>query len=117
VGAGAPVLHVVAEGAAQSKEVAIDLPADAVTLDSAGRRLLLASSLQGRISILAPSTGGVTQRMDLPQVSRVAVDPEGREIYSLSARRGTITWLNRILGTVVRELPAGKEPWDLVVLP
>lgn len=114
---GAPLLHSVLEGATQSEETGIEAPAVALAVDGDGRRVYLASPLIGRILAVAPGTGAPMKVFDVEGTSRIALDPEGRNLYSLSARRGVLTYVNRIVGTVEREVPVGKEPWDLVLIP
>ncbi len=114
---GAPALHSIAEGAAQATETSIEAPAESLAVDGAAGRLLLASPTAGRISILAPATGASTKVIPVADVSRLVIDTEGQLLYALSARRGLLIYVNRILGAVEREVQVGKEPWDLVLIP
>ncbi len=114
---GAPILSVLPDAAARVKEIALDVPAAALTLDLAPGRLVTASPDLGRIAILVAGTGTTTKVIRVPAVSRVALDPEGKRLYALSARRGLLLYVNRVLGGVERELKVGKDPWDLVLIP
>jgi YVTN family beta-propeller protein len=114
---GAPFLHAVEAGAVEAKEIGIESPADSIAVDGPSRRLLLASSATGRILLLSPATGTSVKIIPVPEVSRIVIDPEGRNLYALSARRDTLIFVNRIIGTVEREVKVGKEPWDLVLIP
>lgn len=114
---GAPALHRVEDGAAQAREISIEAPAEAVAVDPGSGRLFLASPATGRVLLLAPSTGASAKTIPVAEVTRLVVDPEGRFLYALSSRRGVLTWVNRILGTVEKEVPVGKEPWDVVLIP
>ena len=117
VHSGAPMLHSIAEGEVQAREISIEAPAESLAADSSARRLLLASPSSGRILLLAPATGASTMTIRVSEVSRMVIDPEGRNLYALSARKGMMSIINRIVGTVEREVPVGKEPWDLVLIP
>jgi len=117
VRAGAPALHEIAEGATQAKEISIDAPAEALAVDSPARRLVLSSPAAGRITIVAPATGASMKVIRVPEVSRVAVDPEGARLYALSSRRGLLLYVDRVRGSIERQVPIGKEPWDLVLIP
>jgi YVTN family beta-propeller protein len=114
---GAPALHALPEGSAQAKEISIDAPAEALAVDSAARRVLAASPAAGRIAVLSPATGASTKIIRAAEVTRLAIDREGPRLYALSARRGVLLYVDRILGVVEREVPVGREPWDLVVIP
>ncbi|MBI3450303.1 MAG: YncE family protein [Acidobacteria bacterium] len=114
---GAPVLHAVEEGAVESKEIGIESPIDSVAADGPSRRLLLASSITGRILLMSPFTAASTKIIPVSDVTRFVIDPEGRNLYALSPNRGVLITVNRIVGSVDREVKAGKEPWDLVLIP
>ena len=114
---GAPILNVLPDGAARVREVAIDVPAASLVVDLAPGRLLAVSPDLGRVAILASGTGTTTKVIRVAGVSRVALDPEGQRLYALSARRGLLLYVNRVLGGVERELKVGKDPWDLVLIP
>lgn len=114
---GAPLLHAIEEGAVESKEIGIESPIDSIAVDGPSRRLLLASSITGRILLMSPSTAASIKIIPVNGVSRVVIDPEGRNLYALSAQRGVLITVNRIVGAVEREVKVGKEPWDLVLIP
>lgn len=113
----APLLHSLVEGASQAEEIGIEAPAEALAVDGSGRRVFLAVPLLGRILLLAPGAGASTTAFSVEDVTRMVVDPEGKTLYSLSARRGVLSYVNRIVGTVEKTVPAGKEPWDLALIP
>lgn len=117
VRSGAPVLHTLPDGGARAIEIALDAPAVSLALDLAPGRLIAASPGAGRIAILAAATGATTKVIRAQEVSRVALDPEGKRLYALSARRGTLLFVDRGLGGIEKELKIGKEPWDLVLIP
>jgi YVTN family beta-propeller protein len=114
---GAPNLHTLQEGAVRARVVSLDGPAVAAAFDAAVRRLALAMPAAGRIAIVLPSTGAATKTLRAAEVSRVRFDPEGGRLVALSARRGLLLLIDHILGVVVREVPVGEEPWDLVLIP
>jgi YVTN family beta-propeller protein len=113
----APILSVIPEGSAQAQEVSIDAPAEAVAVGSVARRLVLSMPASGRIAIVAPATGAATKVISAPEVSRVAIDPEGTRLYALSARSDLLFYIDQTLGTIERKVPVEKEPWDLVLIP
>ncbi len=117
VRSGAPSLHSIDSGATQAREVSIDTPAEAIAVDDTAGRLVLASPAAARISTVVPLTGAATAVIEAEEVSRMALDPEGSRLYALSARRGLLLFVNRILGGVERELPIGEEPWDIILIP
>jgi len=114
---GAPVLLAISGGSSQGKEISMDVPAEAIAVDGAARRLLLAAPAAGRISIVSPSTGAAVKVIDAPEITRVAADPDGTYLYALSARKKVLLFVNRTLGTVERRVPLESEPWDLVLVP
>lgn len=117
VRSGAPTLHSISSGASQAREVSIDTPAEAIAVDDTAGRLVLASPAAARIATVVPFTGAATAVIEVEEVSRMVLDPEGSRLYALSARRGMLLVVNRILGGVERELPIGEEPWDIILIP
>jgi YVTN family beta-propeller protein len=117
VRSGAPALHAIPEGANRAREIALDAPGVALAMDRAARRLAIASPAAGRIDLVSPATGASSRAIRASEVSRLVVDPEGSRLYALSARRGVLLFVDRILGAVEREVEVGKEPWDLVLIP
>jgi len=114
---GAPLLHVVEDGAVTAREIGIESPIDSIVADGPSRRLLLASSFTGRVLLFSPATATSTKIIPVPEASRIVIDPEGRNLYAVSARRGVLIFVNRIIGSVEREVKVGKEPWDLILIP
>lgn len=114
---GAPVLLAIAGGSAQGKEISMDVPAEAIAVDGAARRLLLAAPAAGRIAVVSPTTGAAVKVIDAPEISRVVADPDGTYVYAVSARKQVLLFVNRTLGTVERRVPLEDEPWDLVLVP
>jgi YVTN family beta-propeller protein len=114
---GSASLLAVSEGSTQAREVSIDAPAESLAADPETRRLLLAMPARGRIAVVSPATGATTRVIDAPEVSRLVVDPDGSKLYAVSSRRGTLLVINQILGGVAREIPVGKKPWDIVLIP
>jgi YVTN family beta-propeller protein len=117
VDGGAPNLHVLQEGAARARVLALDGPAVAAAFDAAIRRLALALPAAGRIAIVLPSTGAAVKTIRAAEVSRIVFDPDGDRLVALSARRGLLLVIDHILGAVDREVPVGEDPWDLVLIP
>ncbi|HKY34243.1 MAG TPA: hypothetical protein VJV23_17075 [Candidatus Polarisedimenticolia bacterium] len=114
---GAPSLAVLDEGSSQPREAPIPWAAEAVAVDPRTGRLLLSSPAAARIVEASPGTGASAQETSMAEPWRLAVDPEGKNLYALSARRGVLAFVDRIRGAVVRDVPVGKEPWDLVLIP
>lgn len=114
---GAPNLHVLQEGGARRRLLSLDGPAVSAAYDAGARRLALAMPAAGRIAIVLPSSGASTKTIRTPEVSRIALDPEGARLYALSARRGLLLVVDQVLGTVLKEVPVGEDPWDLVLIP
>lgn len=113
----APVLTVLAPGATQAREVSIDMPAESLAVDSQARRVLLATPSAAQIAVVSAATGASTKVIDAPGVTRLAVDPEGARVYALSLRRDMLLVVDQMLGSVEMEIPAGRKPWDLVLIP
>lgn len=113
----APMLGVLADGAGQFREVAIDLPAETVAVDRSTGRVILSSPGAARMSIVAPGTGATLKVIPAEEISRVAVDSEGSRLYALSARDDKLLFVNSTLGKVEKEIEVKKEPWDLVLIP
>jgi DNA-binding beta-propeller fold protein YncE len=110
-------LLAIAEGSTQAREVSIDAPAESLAADPDTRRLVVAMPARGRIAVISPLTGAATRVIDAPDVSRLAVDPDGSTLYAVSARRGSLLIVHHVLGGVAREIPVGKQPWDIVLIP
>lgn len=112
-----PVLTIVTPGASQAMEVSIDMPAESLAVDNPGRRVLLAVPAAGQIAVVSPATGATTKVIDAPEVTRLVVDPDGARVYALSLRRDLLLVVDQMLGSVKQEIPAGRKPWDLVLIP
>jgi YVTN family beta-propeller protein len=81
-----------------------------------GRKLYVTARAAGAVLVMTP-TGEVTKEIRVPDVSTVAIAPDGRRVYAVGDRPQELVAIDTATDAVVGRLKTGRQPKGIAFTP
>lgn len=114
---GSPSLTVYTAELRRQEDLQIGLPSYGIALERGGSRLYITGGSLGGVALVASDIGAVARRWRARRAGFIAVDPDGRKLFTAGGRRGTLVILDRVAGKRIDEITVGESAYDLLVVP